>query len=131
MDILSPSAFELGLAINRGYEQPRIEGIRKLRGADNHLFQGLEDILGDLLHQRRVIYPRPVDIDVKVSQLSVADLESVALEKAVPGPFLGIVEADVNLADESIRKGGKDLVLGLLVEQQCVVLHDGLNRPDR
>lgn len=51
---------------------------------------------------------------MEVSQLSVAELESVALEQAVSGPFLGIGEADVKLADESIRKGGKNLVLELV-----------------
>lgn len=51
---------------------------------------------------------------MEVSQFAVAELESVALEQAVFGPFLGIGEADINLADESMRKGGEDLVLGLV-----------------
>ena len=53
-------------------------------------------------------------INVDTSQLSVAELESVALEQAVSGPLLGIGEADVKLADESIRKGGENLVLELV-----------------
>lgn len=55
-----------------------------------------------------------VGVGVEVSQLSIAELESVAFEYALLGPFLGVVEADVNLADESIRKCDEDLVLGVV-----------------
>lgn len=44
MDVPSPGTFEFGLTINRGYEQARIEGFRELWTADDHLFQGLEDV---------------------------------------------------------------------------------------
>lgn len=53
-------------------------------------------------------------IDVGVSQLSVAELERVAFEQAIFGPFLGVIEADVNLPDDSIRKCDENLVLGLV-----------------
>lgn len=57
---------------------------------------------------------------MQVSRVSVAELESVALEQAVFGPFLGIGEADINLSEESIRQGGEDLVLRLV--NICIIV---------
>lgn len=91
-----------------------IEGIRKLRAANSHSFQRLKDIRENLFLQGSVVYPSPVDKNVEVSQVPVAELESVAFEQTFLGPLLGIGEADVNLANASIRKGGKDLVLELV-----------------
>lgn len=114
MAIPSPSTPELGLAINRGHEQVCIEGIRKLRAANNHTFQRLKDINENLFVERSVVYPSPVDKNVELSQVPVAELESVAFEQTFLGPLLGIGKADVNLANVSIRKGGEDLVLKLV-----------------
>ena len=102
--VSSPSTIKFGLMVNRGYEEVRVEGIRKLRTADNNPLQGLEGILGYFFLQRRIVHPSPVDPDVDVSHLSVVELKSVPFEQAVSGPLLGIVEADVNLSDKSIRK---------------------------
>lgn len=106
----------------------RVEDIRKLRAANYHLFQGLEDILRNPFLQGRVVLPSPVDVDVEVSQLGVAELESVAFEKAVFGPFLRVSEADVNLADKSIHKGGEDLVLELVSPCSKVLFSTGFRQ---
>lgn len=132
MPIPSPSTLELGLAINRGHEQVCIEGIRKLQAASSHSFQRLEDINENLFLQRSVVFPSPVDKNVEVSQVPVAELESVAFEQAFLGPLLGIGKTDVNLANVSIRKGGEDLVLKLVsfFLQWHVILKCALDRPN-
>lgn len=70
-------------------------------------------------------------VDTETLLLSVAELESETFEQAVFGPLLGVVEADVDLTEKSIRKRGKDLVLGLV--SGCVsvlILKCASDRPE-
>lgn len=55
-----------------------------------------------------------MDKGLDATQLSVAELDRVALEQTVFGPLIGVIEADVNLPDDSIRKCDENLVLGLV-----------------
>lgn len=112
MTVASPRTLEFGLFVNGGHKNARIEGIRKLRAAKNHPFDGREVVVRKPFLHWRVTFTSPVGVHVGVSKLSVAELERVAFEQAIFGPFLGIIEADVNLSDESIRKCDENLVLG-------------------
>lgn len=70
-------------------------------------------------------------VDTEIALLSVAELESETFEQAVFGPLLGVVEADVDLAEKSIGKRGEDLVLGLVSGCGSVfILKCASDRPD-
>lgn len=111
MTVPAPNTLEFGLTVNSRHKEARVEGIWKLAAAKNHLFQGHEEISGKAFLQRRASFTSPMGMGVEVSQLSIAEVEGVAFKHALFGPSLCVIETDVNLSDDSIRKRDEDLVL--------------------